>query len=132
MVRGDGRRFHGVFESAFRDRPGFPGTPADEWIAENEEDDEFQPGWSVLATVPGVGDAGFMTSAVGWVVQVGVRPQARGRGIGAALVCESLRRTAADGAAAAWLDVNVDNPGAAALYCRLGFTDAGRRARFQL
>jgi GNAT superfamily N-acetyltransferase len=125
------RRFHDVFESAFRDRPGFPGTPADEWIAENEEDDEFRPEWSILAVVPGIGDAGFVTSSVGWVAQVGVRPQARGRGIGAALICESLRRMAADGATEAWLDVNVNNPGAAALYRRLGFADAGRRARFR-
>ena len=29
------------------------------------------------------------------------------------------------------LNVNVNNPGAAALYRRLGFTHAGRRARYQ-
>ena len=52
------RRFHDVFESALRDRPGFPGTPADEWITVNAEDDEFWPGWSILAAVPGIGDAG--------------------------------------------------------------------------
>jgi mycothiol synthase len=125
------RRFHAVFEAAFRDRPGFPGTPAGEWITENEEDDEFRPDWSVLATVPGLGDAGFVTGGVGWIMQVGVRPEARRRGIGAALVCESLSRMAAAGAAEAWLDVNVDNPGATALYRRLGFTHEGRRARYR-
>ncbi len=124
-------RFYQVYEAAFRDRPGFPGTPADEWIAENDADDEFRPGWSLLASVPDLGDAGFVTAAVGWIVQVGVRPAARGRGIGAALVGESLRRMAADGATGAWLDVHVDNPGAAALYRRLGFAQAGRRARFR-
>lgn len=124
-------RFHAVFEAAFRDRPGFPGTPADEWITENEEDDEFRPAWSLLATVPGLGDAGFVTGGLGWVMQLGVRPEARRRGIGAALVCESLSRMAAAGSTEAWLDVNVDNPGAAALYRRLGFTHEGRRARYR-
>ena len=38
---------------------------------------------------------------------------------------------ALDGATEAWLDVNVNNPRVAALYRRLGFTDAGRRGRFR-
>jgi mycothiol synthase len=124
-------RFYTVFEAAFRDRPGFPGTPADEWITETEEDEEFRSDWSMLATVPGLGDAGFVIGLIGWIAQVGVLPEARRRGIGAALICESLSRMAADGAAEAWLDVNVDNPGAAALYRRLGFTHEGRRARYR-
>lgn len=124
-------RFHAVYTAAFRDRPGFPGTPAGEWITENEEDDDFRPGWSVLATVPGLGDAGFVLGAVNWIVQVGVVPAARGRGLGAALVREALSRMVTAGGAQAWLTVNVDNPGAAALYRRLGFADAGRRARYE-
>jgi GNAT superfamily N-acetyltransferase len=124
-------RFHAAYAASFRDRPGFPDQPAGEWIAENDEDDEFRPRWSVLATLPGLGDVGFVTAAVGWIVQVGVVPAARGRGIGAALVRESLSRMAADGATEAWLDVNVNNPGAAALYRRLGFADRGRRARYR-
>jgi len=124
-------RFYAVFEASFRDRPGFPGTPADEWITETEEDDEFRPDWSLLATIPGLGDAGFVVGGAGWIMQVGVRPEARRQGIGAALVCESLSRMAAVGAAEAWLDVNVDNPGAAALYRRLGFTHEGCRARYR-
>ena len=94
-----------------------------------EDDDDFRPGWSVLASVPGVGDAGFVTAALDWIVQVGVTPAARGRGLGAALVREALGRMQAAGATEAWLDVNVDNP-ARRLYERLGFTDRGRRARF--
>ena len=124
-------RFAAVHDAAFRDRPGFPGGPASEWIADVREDDDFRPEWSVLASVPDLGDAGFVTAAVGWIVQVGVVPPARGRGLGAALVTESLARRQAAGEAEAWLDVNVDNPGAAALYRRLGFTPAGRRARYR-
>jgi GNAT superfamily N-acetyltransferase len=123
-------RFHAVYEQAFRERPGFPGWTADEWIAEVTEDDEFRPGWSVLATLPGLGDAGFVTAAVDWIVQVGVDPAARGRGLGGALVAEALRRMRADGATHAWLDVNVDNP-AVRLYSKLGFEHRGRRARYR-
>jgi mycothiol synthase len=122
-------RFAAVYDAAFRDRPGFPGISAAEWIADVTEDEEFRPDWSILATVPGVGDAGFVTAAVGWIVQVGVVPAARRCGLGAALVAESLGRRRSGGETETWLDVNVDNPGAAALYRRLGFTVAGRRAR---
>jgi ribosomal protein S18 acetylase RimI-like enzyme len=63
-------------------------------------------------------------------VQVGVVPGARGRGVAAALVEEALARLRAGGCREAWLDVNVDNS-AKELYGRLGFVDAGRRARFE-
>jgi mycothiol synthase len=129
--RANAERFAAVHDAAFRERPGFPGRPPAEWIADVIEDDDFRPDWSVLATVPGVGDAGFVTAAVGWIVQVGVVPAARGRGLAAALVAESLGRRRSQGETEAWLDVNVDNPGAAALYRRLGFTVTGRRARYR-
>jgi mycothiol synthase len=122
-------RFHAVYDAAFRERPGFPGWTAEEWI-EGVAEDGFHPQWSVLASVPGIGDAGFVTATDGWIDQVGVVPGARGRGIGAALVTEALTRMRADGASHAWLNVNVDNP-AHRLYRRLGFEDRGRRARYQ-
>jgi mycothiol synthase len=124
-------RFFAVHVASFRERPGYPGPTAAEWIGENEEDDEFRPRWSLLATLPEIGDAGFVTAAVGWIVQVGVAPAARRRGLGRALVTEALRRMAADGEPEAWLNVNVNNPGAARLYRDIGFTDRGRRARFR-
>jgi mycothiol synthase len=124
-------RFFGVYEGAFRERPGFPGWPAAEWISDLTDDDDFRPRWCVLASVPGLGDAGFVTAGVGWIVQVGVVPAARGRGLGGALVTEALRRMRSDGAGEAWLDVNVDN-GAVKLYRQLGFDHRGRRARFRV
>jgi GNAT superfamily N-acetyltransferase len=125
------RRFHATYHASFQDRPGFPADPADEWIAENEDDQDFRPDCSLLVTLPGVGDAGFVTAARGWVVQVGVVPSARRRGLAAALITESLSRMRASGGTHAWLTVNVNNPGAADLYRRLGFVHRGRRARFQ-
>ncbi|GGN77897.1 hypothetical protein GCM10010112_51340 [Actinoplanes lobatus] len=127
---GTAGRFHAVYAAAFRERPGFPDPPAAEWIAENAEDDDFRPAWSLLAVLPGIGDAGFVTAADGWIVQVGVLPVARGVGLGGALVRESLRRMTGAGAGEAWLCVNVDNP-AAGLYRRLGFQEHGRRARYR-
>jgi mycothiol synthase len=124
-------RFFAVYEAAFRERPGFPGWTAQEWIDAVADDDEFRPRWSVLASLPGLGDAGFITATVGWIDQVGVAPAARGSGLGAALIGETLTRMRADGATEAWLNVNVNNP-ASRLYRRLGFEDRGRRARFQL
>jgi ribosomal protein S18 acetylase RimI-like enzyme len=127
---GTAPRFFEVYQAAFRERPGFPGPHAEDWIGDLAGDEEFRPGWSVLAEVPGIGDAGFVTAAVGWIVQLGVLPEARGNGLGAALMGESLGRMAAAGATEAWLDVNVDN-GAIALYRRLGFRVEGRRARYR-
>jgi ribosomal protein S18 acetylase RimI-like enzyme len=124
-------RFHAVYAASFRDRPGFPDPTAEEWIEENTEDDDFRPEWSIMVTLPGHGDAGFVTAAEGWIVQVGVVPTARGAGLGGALIRESLRRMAAAGATEAWLTVNVNNPSAAGLYRRLGFDDMGQRARYR-
>ncbi|GAB3810544.1 hypothetical protein GCM10027605_49040 [Micromonospora zhanjiangensis] len=123
-------RFFAVYTAAFRDRPGFPGWPLPRWVDWTAGDDEFRPGWSLLASRPGLGDVGFITCAEGWVVQVGVRPDQRGRRLGAALVTEALRRMRAGGGDAVLLDVNVDNP-AGELYRRLGFTPVGTRARFE-
>ena len=117
-------RFFGVYEAAFRERPGFPGWTAAQWVDWTAGDDEFRPQWSLLA-----GDAAFVTCAEGWIVQVGVRPEERGRGLAAAVVTEALRRMREAGRTEALLDVNVDNA-AGALYRHLGFTVIGRRARF--
>jgi mycothiol synthase len=125
-------RFFAVYEAAFRERPGFPGWPAERWVAWTAGDEEFRPNWSVLAVdANDEADLGFITCADGWIVQVGVRPEARGRGIAAALVVDALRRMRADGATAAMLDVNANNPGAARVYARLGFSVLGRRAKFE-
>lgn len=123
-------RFFAVYEAAFRERPGFPHHHAATWIGDLEEDDDFRPALSLLVEVPGLGDAGFVTAAAGWIDQVGVIPQARRLGLGAALTRESLTRMRVDGATEAWLNVNVDNP-AKNVYLRLGFIESGRRARFE-
>ena len=127
----DPARFHAVYAAAFRDRPGFPGWPPERWIEWLSDDEDFRAPWTLLATLDDV-DAGFIAAAAGgWIVQVGVVPAARGRAIGALLVAEAVRLMRAAGEARITLNVNVNNPHAIALYERLGFVRAGRRARYQ-
>jgi mycothiol synthase len=126
----DPARFFGVYDAAFRDRPNFPGRTQPEWIEWISDDEDFRAEWTLLATLDGA-DAGFIAGATaGWIVQVGVVPQARGRGLGATMIAEVVRRMRSAGESTITLNVNIDNPHAAALYERAGFTRTGRRARY--
>lgn len=123
-----GDRF-AAYVGSFADRPGFPDPRQEEWLEELDEDDEFRRDLSLVAFDGAGSPVAFINVLGAWVDQVGVVPMWRGRRLGAHLVCRSLRSLAAEGAAEAWLTVNVDNP-AAALYEGLGFEVFGRRARF--
>jgi ribosomal protein S18 acetylase RimI-like enzyme len=57
---------------------------------------------------------------------------ARGKDIGARLVTEAIRHMSSAGETTVTLNVNVNNPHAAALYRRLGFVLTGRRARYEI
>lgn len=121
--------FFEAYQASFRDRPGFPGMSPADWIAWATEDEDFVPEMSLLASA---GDlpAGFAICDDSWVAQVGVRPEWRGRGLGAALLGEVLRRFRDAGSAEVSLGVNVNNPAARRLYDRLHFVQIGRRARY--
>jgi mycothiol synthase len=124
-------RFFAVYDQAFRDRPGFPGWPQDQWVEWISDDEDFRPEMTLLASVDGA-DVGFIAGeATGWITQLGVVPAARGQGIGEYLTAEAVRRLRAAGETSITLNVNIDNPHAAALYGRLGFIKIGRRARYQ-
>ena len=126
-------KFFQAYDAAFRERPGFPGWTAAEWV-DSWTTDEFKPEWSLLARL---GDlpVGFLTATAnppdGFVMQVGVIPTLRRRGLGSALIVETMRRMQAAGAASAQLTVNVNNPGAIQAYVELGFATVGRRARYE-
>jgi len=127
----DPGRFYAVYVAAFRDRPGFPGWPQERWIEWIRTDEDFRPEWTLLAT-QGDSDVGFIAGeATGWIAQMGVVPSARGHGIGAILIGEAVRRMRSAGETAVTLNVNINNPHAAALYARLGFVRIGRRARYE-
>ncbi len=124
-------RFHAVYEAAFRERPGFPGWTAERWASWICDDVAFRPEWTLLVTLAGTDAAFVAAESGGWITQTGVVPQARGRGIGAAVLTEVIRRMRAAGETVVTLNVNVNNPHAAALYRRLGFTRTGGRARYR-
>jgi [ribosomal protein S18]-alanine N-acetyltransferase len=75
----------------------------------------------VLARAAG-GEAEILTLAVA--------PQARGRGLGRALLRAAIIRAQAMGAQAMFLEVGADNPQALALYAGLGFAKVGTRKAY--
>jgi mycothiol synthase len=122
-------QFFQAYRASFRDRPGFPGWSAEQWIDWAAGGEDFRPDISLLARHAEL-PIGFIVCDQDWIVQVGTLPEWRGRGLGSALVVEALRRFQAAGSAHVTLDVNVNNPGAAGVYAKLGFVGAGRRARY--
>lgn len=127
-------QFYEAYRSSFGDRPGFPGWSAAEWISNRLEDENAIAGWSLLARL-GDEPVGFLTAGTehpgGFVVQVGVVPRQRRRGLGTALMVESMRRMQAAGEVAVQLTVNINNPGATEAYEKLDFFAVGRRGRYQ-
>jgi ribosomal-protein-alanine N-acetyltransferase len=61
------------------------------------------------------------------VITLAVLPEARRRGVGAALVAAAAREARARGAARLFLEVAEDNAPARALYAAAGFVQVGRR-----
>ncbi|MEP7359809.1 MAG: N-acetyltransferase [Anaerolineales bacterium] len=130
-------KFFQAYQAAFRERPGFPGWSAAEWISRVTENDLI-PEWSLLARA-GEEPLGFVIGtidltgrpAAGYVWQIGVVPEARRRGLASALLVETMRRMQAAGAPYADLVVHVNNPGAFHAYAGLGFATIGRRARYE-
>lgn len=64
------------------------------------------------------------------VMTIGVHPDARGRGVGAALLDALLGWAADAGAREVFLDVRPSNGSAIALYESRGFVEIGRRPRY--
>jgi len=79
------------------------------------------PDGFVVARVAG-GEAEILTLAVA--------PQARGKGLGRALLCEAIAKAEQLGAGAMFLEVGSGNPAARALYAGLGFAPVGARKAY--
>lgn len=127
-------QFYQAYHAAFRDRPGFPGYSAEEWIADRIDDENAIFDWSLLA-LSGKSPVGFVNAGTehpgGYIVQIGVVPEYRRRGLASALMVESMRRMKAAGESSVQLCVNLNNPGAERAYVQLGFETVGRRARYE-
>ena len=128
-------QFFQAYSAAFRERPGFPGWSEPVWREAFTGSPEFSP---ELSTVLVNGDAGAAFSichlepdGIGWVVQMGVVPAWRRRGLGVWLLAAALRGFRERGMREAALDVNLNNPGALALYQHLGFRVRNCRRVYQ-
>ncbi|MGE5222181.1 MAG: GNAT family N-acetyltransferase [Omnitrophica WOR_2 bacterium] len=130
-------QFFQAYHTSFRERPGFPGFSATEWIALVTENDH-RPDWSHLARIDGE-PVGFVIGNIdltkdppgGHIWQVGVIPAQRRRGLASVLLVETMRRMQGAGASSALLTVHLNNPGAIQAYSQLGFITVGRRARYE-
>jgi GNAT superfamily N-acetyltransferase len=76
-----------------------------------------------FATMPGAIGRAVVDGPWALFGAVEVIPSHRRRGLATAVMGALARRAAQEGATAAYLQVEADNPGARALYDRLGFTD---------
>jgi mycothiol synthase len=130
-------QFFQAYQAAFRERPGFPGFSAAEWIALVTENDH-KPEWSLLGRLEGepvgfvIGNIDLSKEPPGsHIWQVGVIPAQRRGGLASALLVESMRRMQAEGVSPALLTVHINNPGAIEAYARIGFDTVGRRARYE-
>lgn len=73
---------------------------------------------------------GQVAGDVGEVLELATAPQARRRGVGAALLEALEGALRARGAVELWLELRADNAAAMALYRRQGYAITGRRPRY--
>ena len=131
-------QFFQAYHAAFRDRPGFPNPSAEQWI-DGVNGNDLVTEWTLLG-LEGDQPMGFVIGALGdltasppdgYLVQIGVVPEARRRGLASAVIVEALRRMQASGAPCAHLQVHTNNPGAIQAYAGLGFVTIARRVRYE-
>jgi mycothiol synthase len=133
--------FFEAYRDAFRERPRFPHWSEETWRHNFTVGAGFRPDLSLLL-LEDAEPVGFAICYVemeaapegdgeGWIVQMGVRPAWRRRGLGSALLLAAMNRFQTESLRWAVLDVDVDNVGAARLYRRLGFEHYRRYTSYQ-
>lgn len=121
--------FRHAYEESFRDQPGYDEGSARAWGRWLREQRGFAPEDSRVALDLSGHVAGFVTVSDGWIEEIGVVPQWRGRRLGAHLVARTLTAIEKQGKEQVWLAVGSENP-ARSLYERLGFRSRGTRALY--
>ncbi|HXD69002.1 MAG TPA: GNAT family N-acetyltransferase [Gaiellales bacterium] len=106
-----------------------------EWRQAKAAEERFDPDAWIVARegqdVCGVALCTPQTFGMGFVEALAVRARWRGRGIGAALLHEALRRLRAAGERSAGLSVDGDNPAAIRLYKRAGMHIAWAAVQYE-
>ena len=123
--------FFAAYQGSFRERPGFPDPSQEEWIADQVESEEFHREWSRVALDESGTPLGFVVVDDDQIWQMGVIPAARRQGVGRQLLTHAVHALGALGKPDAWLNVNLNNPAAIALYESVGFEVVGQRSRFR-
>lgn len=131
----DGKAVHSLIETAFADNERYRGQPYSEWVASNIDREAFDPELWFLA----VADGDVVGSIVcpnyeseGWVRQLAVARDWRGRGVGMALLLKAFgeffrrRRPHVGLVVDSW-----NRTGARALYERAGMQIEREHTRFE-
>ena len=108
----DDRAAHEVLQEAFATHFGYFAEPFEEWWEHQFADETFDPGLGVVAEVDDrfVGaSVNGVVEGIGWVYELGVRPEWQRRGIGRALLRHSFAMFAGKGATQARLGVDSQN-----------------------
>lgn len=121
------RRAHALIEETFAAHFGHVRRPYGSWL---DHIDGRGLDWSLvwIASLPALGDAGVLLTrddrtSMGWLSHLGVREEARGRGVGSFLLRHGFAAYAARGRATIGLNVDTANAtGALALYEAHGMT----------
>lgn len=123
----DAGTVHALLDTAYRGwDDAYPARSHADWLAFMTAHDEFDPELWFVAERAGTPVACALhwreTEGNGWVKDLAVSIDERGRGLGAALLAHALNTYAARGATRVGLKVDSTNPtGAIALYRRNGF-----------
>jgi ribosomal protein S18 acetylase RimI-like enzyme len=124
---GDARPLHAFLDGAYRDwDETYISQPHEDWLKWMTDHDEFDPELWLLAEraheLVGCALYWAVHEQQGWLKDLAVRADERGRGLAKALVADGFRRYRARGARRVGLKVESTNPtGAPQLYAKLGF-----------
>jgi mycothiol synthase len=121
----DAEEVHALVYSVWSDVPGHHDRPLEEWRHLFLGFEGFDPALQVLAVRHGRAVAVALCRTYagtdGWVAQLAVGRDARGLGLGRAVLCEALRRlTATEGVETVGLSVQAENAAALRLYRSVG------------
>lgn len=115
---------HALHQAAFAEHWQFVPTPFDEWLRSRHERSDYDPAlWQLAVDRGGLAGAAicFGVRQTGWVLDLAVAPDRRGRGLGRALLTAGFRELGLRGHTRVALEVDSENAtGATRLYERAG------------